>query len=77
MGTLEARAAQQDNTGVAKNVILFLGDGMSVTTLTAARIYLGQLQNTTGEDSRLSFEEFPYSGFSKVRTHYCVKHTPF
>lgn len=40
---------------------------MSVTTLAAARIYMGQLNNQTGENSQLSFEKFPYSGFSKVR----------
>lgn len=40
---------------------------MSVTTLAAARIYMGQLNNQTGENSQLSFENFPYSGFSKVR----------
>lgn len=52
--------------GVAKNVILFLGDGMSIPTLTAARIYLGQINNLSGENSHLSFEKFPYTGLSKV-----------
>ncbi|XP_069680549.1 membrane-bound alkaline phosphatase-like [Periplaneta americana] len=55
--------------GKAKNVIMFLGDGMSIPTLTAARIYLGQSQEHTGEESVLSFEKFPYAGFSKT---YCV-----
>ena len=32
----------------AKNVILFLGDGMGVSTVTAARILQGQLQKKTG-----------------------------
>ena len=54
------------NIGVAKNVILFLGDGMGVSTVTAARILQGQLQNKTGEESLLSFETFPYVGMSKV-----------
>lgn len=48
------------NKNVAKNIILFLGDGMSIPTLAATRIYLG------GEENVLSFEEFPYSGLSKV-----------
>src|SRR5262245_22199211 len=43
----------------AKNVILFIGDGMGVTTLTAARILEGQLRGESGEENRLSFEEFP------------------
>lgn len=48
---------------VAKNVILFLGDGMSVPTLSAARVYMG------GEEKSLSFEKFPFVGMSKT---YCV-----
>ena len=30
------------NTNIAKNIILFIGDGMSLATLTAARIYKAQ-----------------------------------
>lgn len=48
------------NKNVARNIILFLGDGMSIPTLTATRIYMG------GEDRELSFEKFPYNGLSKV-----------
>ena len=43
----------------AKNVILFLGDGMGISTVTAARIYAGQLQGGTGEEYSLAFETFP------------------
>jgi len=50
----------------AKNVILFVGDGMGVTTLTAARILEGQMRGTSGEENRLSFENFPYSALSKT-----------
>ena len=53
-------------TKKAKNVILFIGDGMGVSTLTAARILEGQLRGESGEENRLSFEEFPYSAFSKT-----------
>jgi hypothetical protein len=35
---LQAQLAVQPNTGKAKNVILFVGDGMSIATLTAAAI---------------------------------------
>lgn len=51
------------NTNIAKNIILFLGDGMSIPTLTAARIALG------GEEQKLSFEKYPYVGLSKT---YCA-----
>lgn len=50
----------------AKNVILFIGDGMGVSTLTAARILEGQLRGESGEENRLSFEEFPFSALSKT-----------
>jgi len=52
--------------GVAKNVIFFIGDGMSIATLTSARIYMGQQENKTGENEMLSFEKFPFTGLSKV-----------
>lgn len=42
----------------AKNVILFVGDGMGVSTVTAARILEGQMQERDGEFNRLSFEKF-------------------
>jgi alkaline phosphatase len=45
---------------------MFLGDGLSVPTLAATRIYLGQSQGKPGEEVVLSFEEFPYTGVSKV-----------
>lgn len=64
--TLKDRLANQINTNVAKNVILFIGDGMSTSTIAAARTYLGQLQHNTGEETRLSFEDFPHVGLSKV-----------
>ncbi len=50
----------------AKNVILFVGDGMGVSTLTAARILEGQIRGESGEENRLSFENFPYSALSKT-----------
>ncbi|MGB3470178.1 MAG: alkaline phosphatase [Erythrobacter sp.] len=42
----------------AKNVILFIGDGMGISTITAARIYAGQKRGETGEENVLSFENF-------------------
>lgn len=53
----------------AKNVIMFLGDGMSIPTLGATRVYLGQKQGHWGEETVLSFESFPYTALSKT---YCV-----
>jgi len=50
----------------AKNIIIFLCDGMSLTTVTASRIYEGQLRGQSGEENLLSFETMPYTGFSKT-----------
>ncbi|GAA6134139.1 alkaline phosphatase [Oceaniserpentilla sp. 4NH20-0058] len=50
----------------AKNVIVFLGDGMGISTLTAARILQGQLKGESGEENTLSFEHFPFTGLSKT-----------
>ena len=52
--------------GSAKNVILFVGDGMGISTVTAARILEGQRLGKSGEEHQLSFEKLPYSGFSKT-----------
>tara|TARA_B100001057_G_scaffold265755_1_gene265945 strand:- start:3406 stop:4704 length:1299 start_codon:yes stop_codon:yes gene_type:complete len=45
----------------AKNIILFIGDGMSVSQISAFRLYQG------GPNSRVIVDSFPYSG--KVLTH--------
>lgn len=45
------------NTQRAKNSIIFIGDGMSLTTITAARILYGQLLNRSGEEEQLSFDK--------------------
>lgn len=52
--------------GKAKNVILFIGDGMGVSTLTASRILEGQLRGESGEENLLSFEQFPFSALSRT-----------
>ncbi|XP_041979177.1 membrane-bound alkaline phosphatase-like [Aricia agestis] len=67
--TLLAKLDQSFNINVAKNVILFVGDGMSITTVAAARAYLGQQKGYLGEELKLSFESFPFTGLAKT---YCV-----
>ncbi|XP_042336192.1 alkaline phosphatase, tissue-nonspecific isozyme [Sceloporus undulatus] len=62
----KALRLQELNTNVAKNVILFLGDGMGVPTVTAARILKGQLQNHNGEETVLEMDRFPYVALSKT-----------
>ncbi|KAL8188210.1 UNVERIFIED_CONTAM: hypothetical protein K2H54_063080 [Gekko kuhli] len=50
----------------AKNVILFLGDGMGVPTISAARIFKGQMAGGPGEEAVLAMEKFPYVALSKT-----------
>ena len=50
----------------AKNVILFIGDGMGVSTVTAARIYAGQKLGQTGEEYVLPFEKFEHLALVKT-----------
>ncbi|HEY7215637.1 MAG TPA: alkaline phosphatase, partial [Thermoanaerobaculia bacterium] len=65
---VEANLRLQPNTNKAKNVILFIGDGMGVATITAARILDGQQKKSAfgGEENVLSFEKFPYLAHSKT-----------
>lgn len=53
------------NTNKAKNLIIFVGDGMGISTQMAARVYKGN------EKSELSFEKFPFSGLAKT---YCINY---
>lgn len=63
---LQRSLAREENTGLAKNIILFVGDGMGISTVTAARIYDGQEHGMPGEESSLSFERLPSLGLSKT-----------
>ncbi|MFC4728596.1 alkaline phosphatase [Coralloluteibacterium thermophilus] len=63
-------AATAHNNGAgrasAQKVVLFVGDGMSLTTVAAARILEGQRRGQAGEENRLSFERFPHTALSKT-----------
>lgn len=58
----------RNNENRAKNIIIFIGDGMGISTITAGRIYKGQIKGNTGEEYKLAFEMFPNAGFAKVFT---------
>lgn len=51
---------RERNLKQAKNIIFFIGDGMGLPTLSAARALKG------GEEQKLSFEEFPDVGLAKT-----------
>ena len=63
------------NTGIAKNVIVFIGDGMGISTMTAARLLKAQQQNRSLFETRLAWEEFPNSAIvlvsSSINTYLC------
>ncbi|NWV13719.1 PPBI phosphatase, partial [Ptilonorhynchus violaceus] len=50
----------------AKNLILFLGDGFGIPTITATRILKGQQQGKLGPETPLALDAFPYVALSKT-----------
>ncbi|NXE51781.1 PPBI1 phosphatase, partial [Casuarius casuarius] len=65
---LELALALQPVERRAKNIILFMGDGMGLSTVSAARIYQGQLAGGSGEDNVLAMETFPHVALTKTYT---------
>jgi alkaline phosphatase len=71
-----ARQGAPGGDARAKNVILFVGDGMGITTITAARIFEAQMRAKAaggtfpgfdgGEENLLSFERFPSRALVKT-----------
>lgn len=63
---LEAALERKPNVRKARNVILFVGDGMGISSVTAGRIHAGQVRGVDGASYRLGFESLPWSAFSKT-----------
>ncbi|XP_036919467.1 intestinal-type alkaline phosphatase-like [Sturnira hondurensis] len=64
--TLDASKKLQPIQTTAKNLILFLGDGMGVSTVTAARILKGQVNGKLGPETPLAMDQFPYTALAKT-----------
>ena len=64
--TIQKNLSYAPVKGKAKNIILFIGDGMGVSTVTAARIFDGQSRGMPGEENVLSWESFPNIALSKT-----------
>lgn len=62
----QALTLQELNKNIAKNVIMFLGDGMGVPTVTASRILKGQLGGQSGEETVLEMDKFPFVALAKT-----------
>ena len=59
----------EDFTPQAKNVIIFVGDGMGISTITAGRIYAGQKRGLDGESFKLAMETMPHMALSRTYSH--------
>ncbi|XP_046389629.1 alkaline phosphatase, tissue-nonspecific isozyme-like [Ischnura elegans] len=66
MGNGERPGGRAWEVGVARNVVLFVGDGMGLSTVTAARILRGQQMGASGEEHKLAFEKFPHLALAKT-----------
>ncbi|XP_068810535.1 intestinal-type alkaline phosphatase-like [Struthio camelus] len=63
---IEAALQLQPKLRQAKNLILFLGDGFGIPTITATRILNGQMQGKLGPETSLTLDTFPYVALSKT-----------
>ena len=66
---LQARLEMPARNGRAKNLIIFIGDGMGVSTLTAGRIWEGQKAGRDGESNETVIDSLPYSAMVKTYSH--------
>ena len=66
MSLIFAAAVIAGDAAPKPSVILFVGDGMGVSTVTAARILDGQNKGLAGEENLLAFEHFPHVALVKT-----------
>lgn len=64
--TIQRNLSHEPIRGKARNIILFIGDGMGISTVTAARIFDGQNRGLKGEENILPWEEFSNVALSKT-----------
>lgn len=64
--TIQKNLSHKPVTGKAGNIILFIGDGMGISTVTAARIFDGQNRGLKGEENILPWEKFSNVALSKT-----------
>lgn len=48
---------------------MFVGDGMGLSTVTAARLLKGQRAGLAGEEAQLAWDEFPAVALAQVNNH--------
>ncbi|XP_049846502.1 alkaline phosphatase-like [Schistocerca gregaria] len=62
----EAEADARGGSARARNVVLAVGDGMGLSTVTAARILAGQRLGSSGEDHHLTWDRFPATALART-----------
>lgn len=65
-GKKNTDSGKKDSVKPPKNIIIFIGDGMGISTITAGRIFVGQEKGQTGEENELSFDKFPQLALIKT-----------
>lgn len=63
--TLKDKTERKLNVNRAKNLVIFIGDGMGLATLMATRSYIDDVK------TELSFEKFHHTGLAKT---YCINY---
>jgi alkaline phosphatase len=66
---LKRLIADKPNNRKARNVIIFIGDGMGVSTLTAGRIFEGQQLGLDGESYVAEMDRLPHTALVKTYSH--------
>jgi alkaline phosphatase len=66
---LQARKSAADRPATARNVIIFIGDGMGVSTLTAARILVGEAAGVDGESFVTAMDRLDHTALVKTYSH--------
>ncbi|XP_030843569.1 alkaline phosphatase [Strongylocentrotus purpuratus] len=64
--SIEQALGLEVNTKPAKNVIVFVGDGMDVSTVVSSRIRQGQQAGVEGVSNVLAWDAFPHGGLVKT-----------
>ena len=66
---LAERLTADERPGKARNLIIFIGDGMGVSTLTAARIMAGQGAGIDGESHVTAMDTLDHTALVKTYSH--------
>ncbi len=66
---LKRLMADKPNNRKARNVIIFIGDGMGISTLTAGRIFEGQQKGLDGESYVAEMDRLPNTALVKTYSH--------